>query len=148
MRKNVDSAAREHGTCWQYLRNDFAMHNIILLPKMQQMLAQYEPLAFRSLIEVCGSHVPPPPPPPTATIPAEAYYLPFSESCNAENDALHSSTPENTGNGPAAHPSSRVELRRSIERMKRAMEPCSSLNAEEGTVESWMDAWKEFDVAK
>lgn len=148
VRKNIDSATREHGTSWQYIRNDFAMHNIILLPKMQQLLAQYEPLAFRALLELSASHVSPPPPPPTASIPEEAYYLPLREELRDEKHLASSSGPISIRDASASHPAARVELRSSVERMRRASEPHPQLNASNSSLESWMQAWKEFDVSK
>lgn len=147
VRKNIDSAAREHGTSWQYIRNDFAMHNIILLPKMQQILAQYEPLAFRALIELSASHVPPPPPPPTASIPEEAYYLPLRETPADEKHLPSSSVPISISAVSASHPAARVELLNSVERMRRASEPHPKLTVHNSSLESWMQAWKEFDVS-
>lgn len=148
VRKNIDSAAREHGTSWQYLRNDFAMHNIMLLPKMQQMLAQYEPLAFRALIELSASHVPPPPPPPTAIIPDEVYHLPLREGSDEVKGHVSPSSPVPMNDSSGVHPSARVELRSCVDRLRRASEPHPKLTTENNTVESWMEAWKEFDVGK
>lgn len=127
VRKNVDSAAREHGTGWPHLRNDLARQNVMLLPKTQQTLAQYEPLAFRAVVELCASRIPPPPPPSSPQVPAEAYEL-------APQGSL------------TAHPAARRELREGVERMLSAG-PSTALEREGGKeVEAWMDAWREYDV--
>jgi hypothetical protein len=73
VRKNIDSAAHEHGSGWSHIRNDLARQNVVIMPRMQQMLAQYEPLAFRSLMELCSSNIAPPPAPEPAAIPPQAY---------------------------------------------------------------------------
>ena len=72
-RKNVDSAAREHGAGWSTMRNDLARQNVAILPRTQQTLAQYEPLAFRAMMELNGS---PRPPAPIKGVPKEAYVVP------------------------------------------------------------------------
>lgn len=127
VRKNVDSAAQEHGTSWVYLRNDLARQNLMLLPRTQQILAQYEPLAFRAVVELCASRIPPPPPPLTAQVPAEAY-------ASRPSDPL------------VSHPASKAALQKGIERMLKAGN--SSVLRRDGpqTVDAWMDAWREFDV--
>ncbi|KAG5464169.1 hypothetical protein LSCM1_00349 [Leishmania martiniquensis] len=127
VRKNVDSAAHEHGSGWQHLRNDLARQNLMLLPRTQQQLAQYEPLAFRAVMELCASRVAPPPPPMTAQVPEEAY----------------ATRPEDPR---AAHPAARRQLKESVERMLRAGR--SEVLQREGprTVQAWMDAWKEYDM--
>lgn len=127
VRKNVDSAAQEHGGSWSQLKNDLARHNIHLFPRSQQTLAQYEPLAFRAVMELCASHVPPPPPPLTAQVPVEAY-MP---------------TPEDPH---VAHPAARRELQEGLARMLSSGSS-SALSRGPKTVEGWMDSWKEFDVA-
>eukprot|EP00796_Vickermania_ingenoplastis_P008217 gene8217-5741_t len=127
VRKNVDSAAREHGASWSHIRNDSARHNVMLLPRMQQVLAQYEPLAFRSLLEVYGSRIPPPPPPKTAEIPVEVYQCLCSSGVSGE-EAVQVQ---------ASHPAAQRELRESVERMLRAagpLHPEVALRAPKGVV--------------
>lgn len=130
VRKNVDSAAREHGSSWQYIRNDIARHNMILQPRMQQVLAQYEPLAFRALIEVCASRIPPPPPPLTASIPEEVYSI---EALEKEGDT-------------SAHPAARRELKENVSRMLRSAGPLDASVASRAPkdAESWCNVWKEY----
>ncbi|KAK7197897.1 hypothetical protein NESM_000744100 [Novymonas esmeraldas] len=127
VRKNVDSAAHEHGTGWKHLRNDLARQNVMLLPRSQQLLAQYEPLAFRAVVELCASRVAPPPPPLTAQVPEEAY-------------APRPADPT------VAHPASRRQLLEGVERMLRCGN--SDVLKREGprTTQAWMDAWKAYDV--
>ncbi|EAN90473.1 hypothetical protein C3747_76g227 [Trypanosoma cruzi] len=127
VRKNVDSAAREHGTGWAQLRNEFGRQNILLLPRSQQMLAQYEPLAFRAVVELCASRIPPPPPPVFTKVPEEAY-MPRSN------------------NPQESHPAARVELRRGVERVLQCG-PSKLREAVHGDADRLMEAWKEFDVA-
>ncbi|CCW65649.1 unnamed protein product [Phytomonas sp. EM1] len=127
VRKNVDSAAQEHGSSWMYLRNDLARQNLLLLPRTQQILAQYEPLAFRAIVELCASRLPPPPPPMTAQIPEEVYLLHASSSSES-------------------HPAARRELREGVERMLKAGKSEALEKGGPRTVEGWMDVWKEFDV--
>lgn len=127
VRKNVDSAAHEHGSGWQHLRNDLARHNMFLLPKTQQQLALYEPLAFRAVMELCASRVPPPPPPVTAQVPEEAY------ARRAED-------------GATSHPAATRELREGVERMLRAGHSEKLLREGPRTVQAWADAWKAYDV--
>lgn len=163
VRKNVDSAAREHGTSWQHLRNDLARQNVTLLPRMQQTLAQYEPLAFRAMVELCASHIPPPPPPKTATVPDEVYTImdpvdvaaaasasPLpAESMESSNNSSSSKDEEGSGitRTPSSHPSAKRELRESITRMLKAagpLEPEIESKAPQ-SVEAWAEAWKEYD---
>lgn len=127
VRKNVDSAAREHGSGWPYLRNDLARQNVLLLPRTQQALAQYEPIAFRAVVELCASRIPPPPPPVTAQVPEEAY-------------SSHVVQPT------VSHPAAQKELRDGIERMLRAGKSSALAEAGPKTVNEWADAWKEYDV--
>lgn len=128
VRKNVDSAGREHGTGWSHLRNDTARQNVMLLPHTQQALAQYEPLAFRAVVELCASRIAPPPSPSSPLVPPEAYELAPAD-------------------GRTAHPAARRELREGVERMMRAGAASTALEREgHKSVEAWMDAWKEFDV--
>lgn len=143
VRKNVDSAAREHGTSWSYIRNDTARQNVTLLPKTLQMLAQYEPLAFRSLMEICASNIPPPPPPKTAVVPEETYEL---HSPKQEPEASE----EQKGPAPS-HPAAQKELRELVNQMMKDM--ASSGNAElcsqsPRSADEWMDAWKAYDVPR
>lgn len=127
VRKNVDSAAREHGSSWTYLRNDLARQNIVLQPRMQQMLAQYEPLSFRAVVELCSSRVPPPPSPPLPRVPEEAY-------------ALRSADPH------VAHPAARRELLEGVERILDS--PSAVLRAKgPASADEWVNAWKEYDTA-
>ncbi|EPY38997.1 hypothetical protein AGDE_01059 [Angomonas deanei] len=126
VRKNVDSAAREHGTGWPALRNDLARQNVTLLPRTQQGLALYEPLAFRSVVELCASRIPPPPPPLSPQVPQEAYTVP--------------STPGDS------HPAARRELQEGVERMLRNP---SILNVKgPQSIDGWLEAWREYDVKK
>ncbi|KPI84919.1 hypothetical protein ABL78_6044 [Leptomonas seymouri] len=127
VRKNVDSAAHEHGSGWQHLRNDLARQNMMLLPRMQQQLSLYEPLAFRAVMELCASRVPPPPPPMTAQVPEEAY------AKRAED-------------GKTAHPAARRELKEGVERMLRVGGSEKLQREGPKTIQAWMDAWKEYDV--
>lgn len=127
VRKNVDSAAHEHGSGWQHLRNDLARQNMMLLPKTQQQLALYEPLAFRAVMELCASRVAPPPPPMTAQVPDEAY-APRAKD------------------GKTSHPAAARELREGVERMLRAGHSEKMLREGPRTVQAWADAWKEYDV--
>jgi hypothetical protein len=72
-RKNVDAALWEHNASWVTVRNDLARQNVALLPASQKRLALYEPLAFRAVVELCASRIPPPPAPDYKPIPPEAY---------------------------------------------------------------------------
>lgn len=146
VRKNIDSAAREHGSGWPYLRNDLARQNVILLPAMQQTLAQYEPLAFRCLMELCSSRIPPPPPPMTAVIPEEVYEVaPFKDvSETASGSTKDSDAPVKAS---ASHPSAQRELKEGVARMLRATEPIPGVN-DLDDMNSWVNAWKQFDVEK
>ncbi|KAH9598263.1 hypothetical protein LSM04_009131 [Trypanosoma melophagium] len=133
VRKNIDSAAREHGTGWPQLRNELGRQNILLLPHTQQTLAQYEPLAFRAVIELCASRIPPPPPPAFVEVPEETYVeWPAGEEKEKEEKA---------------HPAARVELRRGVERVLHSGGPSLLRDSVNGSAEKLMDAWKEFDVA-
>nr|CCC95593.1 unnamed protein product [Trypanosoma congolense IL3000] len=150
VRKNVDSAAREHGTGWPHLRNELSRQNILLLPRSQQVLAQYEPLAFRAVVELCASRIPPPPPPIVSVVPEETYTLWPPADCGSSGagsddcgERVYSSgdvDPEERRQ--TSHPASRVELRRGVERVLRLGPPALGSNVEE-----LLDAWKEFDVA-
>ncbi|ORC91395.1 uncharacterized protein TM35_000064000 [Trypanosoma theileri] len=136
VRKNVDSAAREHGSGWPQLRNELARQNMILLPHTQQTLAQYEPLAFRAVMELCASRIPPPPPPALVEVPEETYV----------DWATIREKEEEEGKGNKSHPAARVELRRGVERVLQQSGPSLLRDAVNGNVEKLMDAWKEFDV--
>ncbi|CCW69296.1 unnamed protein product [Phytomonas sp. Hart1] len=127
VRKNVDSAAQEHGSSWVYLRNDLARQNLLLLPRTQQLLAQYEPLAFRAVVELCASRLAPPPPPMTAQIPEEVYRHHPADSSES-------------------HPAARRELKEGVERMLKTGKSDRLEKGGPRTVEGWMDAWKEFDI--
>ncbi|KAG8348822.1 hypothetical protein TRVL_00346 [Trypanosoma vivax] len=142
VRKNVDSAAREHGTGWPHLRNEMGRQNVMLLPRTQQILAQYEPLAFRAVVELCASAIAPPPPPTFVNVPEEAYipWPPCNDATGAGSGGV-GATAENT----MAHPASRVELRRGAERILGSG-PSILRDSVGGDVEQLMDAWKEFDV--
>jgi hypothetical protein len=127
VRKNVDSAAAEHGSGWNHIRNDLARQNVVLMPRMQQMLAQYEPLAFRSMMELCASRIAPPPAPQPAAIP-DAAYVPRPED------------PAQPTAGAV------VELETLVANM---MGKGSKELARQGyrTPQEWTSAWKEFDLA-
>lgn len=127
VRKNVDSAAHEHGSGWQHLRNDLARQNLMLLPRTQQQLALYEPLAFRAVVELCASRVAPPPPPTTAQVPVEAYA-------------------PRAADGATSHPAATRELQEGVERMLCAGHSEKLQREGPRTVQAWMDAWKEYDV--
>lgn len=61
--QNVNAALLEHGTDSKKAARDFARQNYMFGLSTLQHLAQFEPLAFRSLVEVAASRIPPPPPP-------------------------------------------------------------------------------------
>lgn len=60
VRADVDAAAVEHGTGWAHIRNDLSRQAVHLFPTTQRLLAQYEPLAFRSMMELCSARIAPP----------------------------------------------------------------------------------------
>lgn len=124
IRRNVDAAAQEHGASWNSLRNDFARQNVILQTRSQQRLAQYEPLAFRSLVELAGSKIPPPPPPQPQLVPAEAY----SEEHASE-----------------LHPTVSRELREAINKILYKESDALKQHGP-ASAEGWMDVWKEFEA--
>ncbi|CBH18023.1 hypothetical protein, conserved [Trypanosoma brucei gambiense DAL972] len=143
VRKNVDSAAREHGTGWQHLRNELGRQNVILLPRSQQLLAQYEPLAFRAVVELCASRIPPPPPPVVASVPEESYTLwPPASHDNSECASTDGSDAPHGQQQSLSHPAARVELRCGVERVLRRGPSGLGNNVNE-----LIDAWKEFDVS-
>lgn len=72
-RKRVDSAAVEHGVGWGPLKNDLARQDVLLSPTAQHNLATYEPLAFRAVVELASSKIPPPALPASRPVPPEAY---------------------------------------------------------------------------
>ena len=128
VRKNVDAAAAEHGTGWIHIRNDLARQNVVIMPRAQQLLAQYEPLAFRSVLELCSSNIAPPPSPTPARIPAEAYVP----------------RPADPSQPTAA---SVVELEALVSKM---MSKDSKELSKHGyrTPQEWTRAWEEFDIGK
>lgn len=127
VRKNVDSAAHEHGSAWSHLRNDIARQNMMLLPRTQQHLAQYEPLAFRAVMELCASRIAPPPPPQTAKIPAEAY----------------TASPKDNR---VSHPAAARELREAVQRFLAAGKGSVVDAGGSHGVDDWLNAWKEYEV--
>ena len=136
IRKNIDAAAVEHGTGWAHIKNDLARQNIALLPTAQRMLAQYEPLAFKSLLELCSSAIPPPP----STV-EENPVIPPGVYNVAANASL-----EQKGTMPTAV--AEEELKAMVERM--LIKPSPALKAvcpkgDGSDVDRWMDAWKDFE---
>ena len=116
-RHNVDAAALEHGSGWNQIRSDLARQNVVLLPSAQKMLAQYEPLAFRALVELCSSNIPPPLPMPHDAVPPECYE-------DKKNDL---------------DPAAMLQLRRLVEELNANQSVVSGTG-----MEAWLGAWNEF----
>lgn len=150
IRSAVDSAAVEHGTGWGHIRNDLSKQNIQLFPSTQRLLAQYEPLAFRSILEVSSSSIVPPPSPlnDCPVIPA----APPSSNHNFRKNFSHAAT---------------VELKEMIASLLRADNNTASVSGTssalqrvkvcgktvdtrefnmESACDQWADAWKDFMV--
>jgi len=77
------------------------------------------------LVELAGSHIPAPPSPVIAAVPPEAYHA-VPKDPTAE-----------------ATPAGDAELRRLVTRLLDRPSPLLKNNR---NVDTWMDAWKEFDV--
>lgn len=61
LRRQVIGATQlESGTDWRSARNDLARHNSILSLQSLEQIAQLEPLAMRSLMELVSSDIQPP----------------------------------------------------------------------------------------
>lgn len=136
IRKNIDAAAVEHGTGWVHIKNDLARQNIALLPTAQRILAQYEPLAFKSLLELCSSAIPPPPSAveENPVIPSSVYNVAASASLEQK------ATMPTVAAGE--------ELKAMVERMLTKPSPALKAVCPRGDgadVERWMDAWKDFE---
>lgn len=113
-RLNIGAALREHNTDLRHFENDSYRQNVFLNPGVTRLVALQEPMAFRSLVELTASAIPPPPPP-------EAIQ---------RGPALPDEGPENTD----------VDLRRDVERMLEAKSPL----AEQFNADQLMDAWKDY----
>ena len=136
LRQGVGASALESGTDWSASRNDLARQNCIVNLSSQHALAQLEPLAYRALMELASSEIPPPAAPDwTATA-----------GHRRENE----------------HQSVNDELRADIERM---LGPRSALSGSgrnfssavfaadgdkaaaesKAEITKWEEAWKEFE---
>lgn len=125
VRKNVDAAAVEHGAGWATIRNDLARQNIALVPTAQQMLAKYEPLAFRAVMELCASRIAPPPEPQGRGVPKAAYQFRPKDPLQSTQAAVS-------------------ELSCSVTEL---LAKNSEALAREGpkSLSQWLDAWKSFE---
>eukprot|EP00331_Platyophrya_macrostoma_P024629 CAMPEP_0176436920 /NCGR_PEP_ID=MMETSP0127-20121128/18282_1 /TAXON_ID=938130 /ORGANISM="Platyophrya macrostoma, Strain WH" /LENGTH=165 /DNA_ID=CAMNT_0017820385 /DNA_START=134 /DNA_END=631 /DNA_ORIENTATION=+ len=128
IRKGIDSAVHEHGGSWSTLKNDMARQNIAILPTAQNHLAKYEPLAFRAVVELCASRIPPPQPPVAKSIPAEVY-APSRSSGDA-------STPCSVAV---------LELREKIADILGKKSTAVMQSTYGSDTERWLHAWQEFE---
>lgn len=125
-RKNIDSAAREHGAGWGTMKNDLARQNVALLPRTQQALAQYEPLAFRAIMELNASAIAPPPAPTGKGVPEEAYSLPSDDP--------------------------QVATAAGVRFLKEKVQELTRLPSEQvakkgpKSMDEWVNAWKKFET--
>lgn len=135
----ISAVANENGTDWTSLSKDLARQNIVVGQEGLTKMAQFEPLAFRCLLELASSGIAPPPnisDPKTQTGLKELYHQ------------------TNSSNSPSSVDD---QLRVDIARM---LKPKSALkgsgNAEgrsldeilvqkKSVVDEWADAWKEFE---
>ena len=126
--KNVDSAAREHGAGWSTMRNDLARQNVAILPRTQQTLAQYEPLAFRAMMELNASAIAPPPAPIGKGVPKEAYVVPSTNPLDPSAAGLQF-------------------VRAKVREITRLP---SEQVAKKGpkTEAEWVDAWKKYEAVE
>lgn len=134
VRKNIDAAAVEHGTGWSHMKNDLARQNVALLPTSQRILAQYEPLAFKSLLELCGSAIPPP---PSAVeqhpnIPEAVYNAAAANAALEHKAALPTLAAEE-------------ELKVMVGRMIAKSSPALTASLSAKGSDAWLDTWKEFE---
>ena len=84
-RSLLQAAFYEHGTDYVRVMNDLSRQKIILSRPMLVRLAQLEPMAFRSILELAGSDVPPPPQETTSRSLEKAY---AGEEGYLDNDML------------------------------------------------------------
>jgi hypothetical protein len=68
--QRFNAAAMEHGTHMGHIQKDQARHRMGLSNIALVNLAQYEPLSFRSVVELCASEISPPKPLPDV-VPSE-----------------------------------------------------------------------------
>jgi ribosomal protein L20 len=132
-RTGINAVANENGNDWQSLSKDIARQNIVINQRCMHRIAQFEPLAFRCLLELSSSAIPPPPNVSDPTVQAELKQL------HKQNGDVNE------------------QLRVDIARL---LKPKSALKGsgrrslgQEGAddaavIEGWADSWKEFDVAK
>lgn len=145
VRANVDAAAVEHGTGWPHLRNDIARQNVAILPTTQRLLAQYEPLAFRSLLELCSSQIVPPP-----TIIDQQPLIPLREMSLLKS---------NSNLAIESTPTADLQLKELLNNMittDRSVLSLASTSSALGKVQvggkvptsadDWMDSWKDFQI--
>lgn len=86
IRAQADAAAKEQNTDWNAIRNDIARQKVQILPQTQATLAKYEPMAYRAMIELLASGIPPPPKPEHNRMPVEAVTNPGPHVAEAELD--------------------------------------------------------------
>ena len=125
---NLQAAANEQGTGEGRLRNDLSRQAVHLSRDTMIMLAQFEPMAFRSLVELAGSDISPPP----------------------RVDPEQLKAPREEGELPPAEADLRYDVRRMLRKcasptvapdaaaVKAATEP-------DGT-KQWAESWQEFCV--
>eukprot|EP00758_Cryptobia_borreli_P003493 Tbor_TRINITY_DN3785_c0_g2::TRINITY_DN3785_c0_g2_i1::g.2433::m.2433/K02887/RP-L20, MRPL20, rplT; large subunit ribosomal protein L20 len=138
-RSNIDAAAIEHGTSWVTLKNDLGRQNLALHPSIQQHLAQYEPLAFRSILELCSSRIAPPPSPVEKYIPEipQEVYTPLSEKHD---------------NSRCPTPAAERELRERLKLLLSVKQGNNGIYSKSTALiqnfgddpEKWLNAWQEF----
>lgn len=150
IRTAVDSAAAEHGTGWAHLRNDLSKQNIHLYPSMQRLLAQYEPLAFRSVLEVASSSIVPPPSPL-----ADRPVIPHLEPLSIKHDYTSQPTPAanrelkeliatmlRVDNATAAVTGASTSALKRVKVGGKSIDTSEVIKA----ADEWKNAWKDFET--
>ncbi len=119
-RVGVSAAAMEHGSDWASASKDLARQNVVMSARTMHLVAQYEPLAFRCLMELASSNIPPPPPPDDYV---QARDATVDEQLRSDVARLLRPRSALQGSGD------------------------TTTHRDAPVVAEWADSWREFDVA-
>ena len=134
VRVGVGAVALELGTDWASLPKDLARQNVIVTQRCLHQVAQLEPLAFRCMVELSTSAIPPPP--NTTSVEYQSQLANMYEGQSSDDklktDVARLLRPQSALKG------SGMMLKSDVNGLDDARN--------EKVVEEWMDSWKEFDV--
>src|SRR3989338_1715631 len=137
----ISSVANENGTDWASASKDLARQNVVVSQTGLTKIAQFEPLAFRCLLELASSGIAPPPnisDPKVQTDLKELY---------------HQSSNNNSTSSTTVDDQLRVDIARML-KPKSALKGSGNtegrsldeiLAQKKSVVDEWADAWKEFE---